>query len=528
MPVCAANPATGTAMSSRADTAAAVTGDSIAVAGWTALSRATGVLRFAVIGAVLGPTFFGNTYQFTNSLPNLVFYGLLGGALFSSLLVPALVKSIDLGDRAGSVRLAGGFLGVAWLGLAVLVPVTVLAGPLALGAGQQGQARVLLALFVPQLFCYAVVATSVAVMNAHRRFALAAGAPAIENLGIIAVLLAIGDPSRIVPLGIGTTLAVVLHAAVQWAGARRAGVTLVPRAGWRDPEARTLIRRAVPSVIQAALAAGQLVVLLAIANRVPGGVVAFQLALSFCYVINALGAVPFALAALPRLARMHRDGDRAGFAGTLAGGLSLGLFVTVPVAVIYFVMAGPLAGLVSAGRMGPGGTALIAAALAGLAAAVIGETIFSISTYASYAREDTRSPLWSTVVGAGTCLTVASLALPAEGTAVLAILGLAYSAGAVAAAIVLSTRIWRDRAPARRKLLTSAGRTAAGAVVLAGPAWLTSVTVPDLVGAPLGTGAGLLAAVCVAAGLFLAVQVLLRAPELALVAGGFKSLRGRS
>ena len=49
-------------------------------------AASTGVIRFAVIGAVLGPTFFGNTYQFTNSLPNLVYYGFLAGSLFSSLL----------------------------------------------------------------------------------------------------------------------------------------------------------------------------------------------------------------------------------------------------------------------------------------------------------------------------------------------------------------------------------------------------------------------------------------------------------
>ena len=56
--------------------------------------------RFAVVGAVLGPTFFGNTYQFTNSLPNLVYYGFLAGSLFSSLLVPALVRHIDAGTGA--------------------------------------------------------------------------------------------------------------------------------------------------------------------------------------------------------------------------------------------------------------------------------------------------------------------------------------------------------------------------------------------------------------------------------------------
>ena len=75
--------------------------DSLVVGGCTAVSRATGVVRVVVVGAVLGPTYFGNTFQLTNSLPNLIYYGFLAGSLFSSLLVPALVHHIDRADRAG-------------------------------------------------------------------------------------------------------------------------------------------------------------------------------------------------------------------------------------------------------------------------------------------------------------------------------------------------------------------------------------------------------------------------------------------
>ena len=68
-------------------------GDSLSVAAWTIISRCTGVLRGVAIAAVLGATFFANTYQFTNSLPNLVFYGLLAGSMFSSLLVVRMFDS---------------------------------------------------------------------------------------------------------------------------------------------------------------------------------------------------------------------------------------------------------------------------------------------------------------------------------------------------------------------------------------------------------------------------------------------------
>ena len=182
-------------------------------------------------------------------------------------------------------------------------------------------------------------------MNARRRFALAAGAPAIENIGTIAVLVATAvlygtsqasptcRPGKLLLLGLGSTGAVALHAATQWWGAKRAGVMLLPRPGWRDPEVRVVVRRAFPALGQAGLAAIQTLTLLTVANRVPGGVVAFQIALNFYYLANNLGTTPVALSLMPRLARMHLDGDKTAFRDTLVRGLALGFFVTIPAAV---------------------------------------------------------------------------------------------------------------------------------------------------------------------------------------------------
>ena len=73
------------------------------------------------IAGVLGATYFANTYQFTNSLPNLVFYGLLAGSLFSSLLVPALVPHVDSGDPRQAARTAGSLFGLALVGMLAIV-----------------------------------------------------------------------------------------------------------------------------------------------------------------------------------------------------------------------------------------------------------------------------------------------------------------------------------------------------------------------------------------------------------------------
>ncbi len=532
--------------------AAAAAGDSISVAAWTIVSRVTGVAKFAAIGAVLGPTFFGNTYQFTNSLPNLVYYGFLAGSLFSSLLVPALVRHIDARDQPASERVAGGFLGMTLVLLLAITPLAIVLGPLVLkfaamgghqmiGGAQERVGRLLIVMFIPQIFFYGIVGTATAVMNARRRFALAAAAPALENVGTIAVLgttavLFGADTSlnsvrggEMLLLGLGTTGAVALHAAAQWWGAKRAGVMLVPRLGWRDPEVRVIIRRALPSLAQAGLVAVQVLTLLVIANRLPGGVVAFQLALNFYYLAIAIGATPVALSLLPRLSRMHNDNEVTLFRDTLVRGFALGFFVTIPAAVGYIALAMPLAQAVSFGKMdSPAGVTMVAVSLAALAVAVVGQTAFMIATYASYARKDTRSPLQSMLLQAVTCLGLVSVAFFVHGPTVLLTLGLALSASVVVSACHLTARLWRNLSPGSQRLAPSLIKVMIGALVMTGPAWLTATAIPHWIGRPLGPRLGILVAAVVGGVIFLGFQAVSRTPELGWITGGLGHLRGKA
>jgi putative peptidoglycan lipid II flippase len=538
----------------QAQQAAAAAGDSITVAAWTIVSRVTGVARFACIGAVLGPTFFGNTYQFTNSLPNLVYYGFLAGSLFSSLLVPALVRHIDARDRRASERVAGGFLGMTLVALVLIAPVAIFLGPLVLrfaalgvashvvGAAQARVGQLLIIMFIPQIFFYGVVGTATAVMNSRQRFALAAAAPAVENLGTIAVLLltatlygtgtGLTSVSRgeMLLLGLGSTGAVALHATTQWWGAHRAGVVLLPRPGWRDPEVRVIIRRALPSLAQAGLVAFQVLTLLVVANRLPGGVVAFQIALNFYYLAIAIGATPVALSLLPRLARMHLDGDEIGFRDTLVRGLALGFFITIPAAVGYLALALPLARAISFGRMsGASGVTMVAASLAALSVAVVGQTAFMIATYASYAKKDTRSPLISMLLQAAVCLALVSTALLARGWSVLVILGLSLSAAVTIAACHLTARLFRGLPrQGSQRLTPSLAKFLGGAVVMAGPAWLVADEIPRLLGRPFGPRLGIVVTALVGSVVYLALQAWWRTPEFGWLAGGIAHLRARA
>lgn len=533
-------------------------GDSMSVAVWTAISRCTGVLRGAVIAAVLGATYFANTYQFTNSLPNLIFYGLLAGGLFSSILVPALVGHIDTGNARAAARTAGGLLGVVMVGMVALLPAAALLTPWLLRLGtlgvphsvvvqsQAGIGEILVLLFLPQVALYAVVGTAVAVMNAHRRFALAAAAPALENLGTIAVLgiaavlftqaareqrhLIAVPSSLILLLGAGTTVAVLLHASVQWWGARRVGVVLRPRAGWRDPEVRAIIRGARPAAIQAGLEALQIAALLLLADRVAGGVVAFQLATNFFFLPVALGATPVALSLVPRLSRMTAPDQARLYRDTYLRGLGFAAFLVIPAAAAYAVLARPLASAIGYGGFGhPLAHHLIAASLLGLAPGIIGQTLFLVTTYACYARGDTIHPFRGMLLQACVCAGVVAAVYRLHGPSLLTGLGLGFSAGTISGALYLVLHLRRGLPRGGESALRPLARTLACTLVMIGPAWATA----DFLAGRLHSGAGrvaaILAATVVGSGVYFGAQALTRAPQMTWISGALSQtgLRGQ-
>lgn len=528
-----------------------VAGSSLSAATWTTFSRLMGFARLATAGAVLGPTYFGNTYQATNLVPNLA-YEFLTGSLFISLLVPPLVRHVDRRDTKEAERFAGGFLGVALAGFACVVVVTVAAGPLVLGlltsgvadpavaAAQRRVGWVLLAMFMPQVLFYGLAATGAAVMNAHGRFALAASAPAFESMGIIATMVATAvvfgtgadvrqvDTPQLLLLGLGTTGSVGLHAAVQWWGASRLGVRLVPRAGWRDPEVREVVRRAVPSLGYAGLNSLRVFAVLVVANRVSGGVVAFQLALAFFHLPVAVWARPVAVAMLPTLARCYYERASERFQTELVRGAALALLLIVPASVFYAVLSRPLARAVAFGEMAtPAGILLVAASLAALAPGVLGEAGFVIATHASYARHDARSPFRAMVVRTAVALAGMVVAFTAtEGTALLVTLGLAISAGNIVSAWQLARGLRSEDGGER--LSPALLRAFAASAVMLVPAYLAGVELPAALGGRAAQLLGVILAGVLALATFLAVERAWHSPELSSLRLGFRHLRPRA
>jgi len=439
-------------------------GHSGTVVVWTMAGRLTGFLRVALLSAVLGPTFFANLVQTVLVLPYLVCQ-LLMASLLPAILTPHLVRLIQAGERPAAYRLACSFFGIAipFFGLAAVL--TVLATPLilplltlavedpAVRAAQIELGWYLVLCLAPQIPLYGIASIGIAVQQAHHRFALSTAASAFENLGFClvlvgsALLFGIGGDvdevslGQVLFLGIGSTLSVAAHAAVQWWGTARVGMPLRPQAGWRAPELRSelqsVLRMALPSSGNAFLYSFSLVAMLVVAGGIPGGAVAFQIAFNLFNLPIALCARPIATAQLPLLAR-RIAGGHAG-AGLFHDALRLALFVTLPAILVFLLMADQLTSLVAFGGMrSETGMALVAASIIGLGLALLGEAVMVVSSSAAYARHDATSPFRAMVLQTGILFVgLLSVAALVAGPLRLTAIGVVFSAATIAGGIYL-------------------------------------------------------------------------------------------
>ncbi len=530
-----------------------VAANSVAVGTWTIFARVTGLLRVAAIAAVLGPTFFGNLFQATNAIPNLL-YEFVAGNLIVSLLVPRLVLRKDSGDHSAVARTAGQFLAVLLSLFLVIIVITVAARPIVLSflsfavddaavrEQQQSTGLLLLALFIPQVLFYAVAGIGMAVQHAYGKYRLATAAYSVENLWVMLVVILSGvmfgagvaidevTTPQLVFLGVGTTGAVVLHAAVQWWGAWRVGVPLRPRLGWRaNEDLLHVLRLGLPSVGHAAMNAARIITMIAVAGSLPGGVVAFQIALAFLALPLAIGARPVAWAMVPHLSRLHEAGQWPSFQRDWAKGLSMSIFIVVPALAGYVALASPLASVVSVGEMAAG-AALVSAALIPLAAAIPGATLFIHGSHGSYAHSDARSPLIAMAVRAG--LTIAGLFVVAElteGQSLLVGMGLTIAVADLLSGSLLGVRILRGSVRAVRPIAAALARATAAAIVMGIPVYFLGSWGAAGAGGQAEVAMWVFAAIGVGMLVYFAMQRwALAAPEYQLLASQFGGLFRRT
>jgi putative peptidoglycan lipid II flippase len=336
----------------------------------TLVSRVTGFLRTLVLVYAIGTSYLGNAYNNANTLPNTVYYLMLGG-IFTSVVVPLLVKAAKRDPDHGEAYAQRMFtLGAVAL-LVVTVVATLAAGPLVdlyapsikgppgSEAAAEHNLMVLWAyFFIPQIFFYGMCALIAAILNTRGRFAAPMWAPVVNNAVVIAVgglyAVVVGlskEPSNISSfgvqlLGIGTTVGVVAQTVVLVPSLRRAGFRWRPALGFRPGEVSEMGRMAGwMSVYVITQWAGYLVVQIVAnaASERTNGYSAYSIAWQLFQLPYAIVGISVITALLPRMSE-HATARRYSLVrDDFSIGVRLASVLVVPAAIYLFVLGGPIA-----------------------------------------------------------------------------------------------------------------------------------------------------------------------------------------
>jgi putative peptidoglycan lipid II flippase len=328
----------------------------------TLVSRATGFLRTFVFVYALGDATTANAYNTANTLPNTVYYLMLGG-VFTSVVVPMLVRAAkEDPDRGEGYAQRIYSFGVVSL-LAVTIIATLLAKPIAdlyggdLTAPHERQLMVTFAyFFIPQIFFYGMDSLLGAVLNVRGRFGANMWTPVINNVVVIFVgilfLLSVkrGTSSATISgyginlLGIGTTLGIVIQSISLFPVMRRAGFSMRVIFDFRRDELREIGRMSgwmFGYVVSQFL--GNLVVT-RVANSEPSqnGISAYSYAYQLFQLPYAIVGISVISALLPRMSGHASDRRYSLVRDDFSKGVRIASVIVVPAAVFLAVLGAPM------------------------------------------------------------------------------------------------------------------------------------------------------------------------------------------
>ncbi|HEX2195711.1 MAG TPA: murein biosynthesis integral membrane protein MurJ [Actinomycetota bacterium] len=504
----------------------------------TVLSRVTGVVRLALLAAVLGvvETRLTDTYNLANSLPNVVYELVLGGVI-TAVFVPVFVELVD--ERPDGTRDVSAIVNVCLVGLTLLAVVGVLAAPLiarfystslsgAEADAQQRAITTLLRFFLPQIPLYGLYFLGSAFMNVRRRFVLPMFTPILNNIVLIGVLIVFAvlyekvdlesvTTTQLALLGLGTTASVAPMGLLLLPSLRRLGY----RWEWRFD--RALWRRVarLSGYAIGFVAANQIGFLAVqkIANETQGAFTAYTAAFTFFLLPVGLFVWSITTALAPSLSRSALRPGREGMSDVLSLAIRSTLFLVVPCAAGFLVLARPVVEvMLEHGVVTPASTDLVVGILSLLVLGLVQFSLFQVLMRAAYAMQDARSPFVVNVVviAVNVALNVAMFAwIGAEGLA-------AGHAVAYTLAVVLQGRVLLRALPDLDlgRIGRSAAKVSAAAGAMAVVVFALARLVDEVVGdSELGLAAAVVGLAGVGAAAYLWFATLLRVEEMRFVRG---------
>jgi putative peptidoglycan lipid II flippase len=434
---------------------------SVVMGAGTVLSRMGGVIRGIVLAAALGAGTVADMFNLGNTLPNVVYILVIGGAL-NAVFIPQLVRHMkddaDNGDGYANrlITLVGLLLLGVTIAAVVCAPIIVkiYASP-HYTAEQLALATAFARLCLPQIFFYGVYTMLSQVLNARGHFAMPMFAPIVNNIvAVITFVLFIVvagptagadgslEPNQVTLLGVGTTLGVVAQALVLVFVRRTVSYSYRPTLKFKGAGLTTAGSLAFWTIGLVAVNQVAYAVIVRLATGVnavsqnqgltAAGLTSYTNAHLMFILPHSVITVSIVAALLPRMSRAAHDRDYRDLARDLSAGMRSASALIIPSAVALIVL-GTQAGvlLFNYGQTSTESARITGALASVFALGLLPFTLYYVILRGWYALEQTRTAFWVTVV-----LNVLNLAIAVPmfefyfsrnpGPAALALLALGY------------------------------------------------------------------------------------------------------
>ncbi|HEU4384071.1 MAG TPA: murein biosynthesis integral membrane protein MurJ, partial [Anaeromyxobacteraceae bacterium] len=427
----------------------------IRISAATMTSRVLGLVRDQLFAALVGANRFSDAFVVAFRIPNLLRDLFAEGAL-SSAFVPTFAEHRANRGPETAFRLANAVVGAIVMAVGTVVLVGLVFAPgivslLAPGfeAEQADLTAFLTRLMMPFLLLVSLSAVAMGMLNAEGRFAAPALAPALFNVGAIAVgagLWAAGAGPRAAVVGwsLGTMLGGLLQLAVQLPSLWSLGwrPRLSGREALAEPGLRRIARLMGPAVLGLSATQVNIVVNTWFASQEVGANTWLQMAFRLMQLPLGVFGVAIATVAGAGVAQRAATRDLEGVRRTLGSAMRLVAFLNVPSAVGLMVLAHPIIALIyQHGRYGPDDTAATAQALLYYALGLYAYSGVKVLAPAFYALDEVRLPVWGSLAGMGSNVFLNALLFPVMGFRGVA-LGTSLAATANFAVLALA---WKRR-----------------------------------------------------------------------------------
>jgi len=338
------------------------------MAAGTFVSRITGLIRGLLLVAVLGTKLLGDTFNVANTMPNILYNLIIGGAL-TAVFVPQMVRAIR-GEDGGSAFISR-LLTATSVVLGLLVLISIVAAPLLVrifassyvGRPEFNLTVLFMRYCLPQIFFMGLFALLGQVANAKGKFGPMMWAPVFNNIIGIAVFgyfMHISKGWRVSTittaqatwLSLGTTAGFVIQLAVLIPVIRETKIKIRPRFDWRDPEIKKSLHLASWTLAFAAfsqlsylvtvnLSTGATVRALKAGVTTGVGFTPYGNAFLILMLPHSVVTISIVTAILPLLSAHALDGKVQEIHDELVRAIRLVGIITVPSA-IAFLLYGPL------------------------------------------------------------------------------------------------------------------------------------------------------------------------------------------